>query len=91
MKGLFSMTQADSVLSTPPINTPTTRRRFLSASAGLAAGGAAAVLAISPAGAAHDPIFALIEKHKALDEALAATFREKSRVVPVVNQIRAYW
>jgi hypothetical protein len=36
------MTQADCVLSTPPLNVPTdtTRRRFLSQAAGVAAGGA---------------------------------------------------
>jgi hypothetical protein len=38
MKGLLSMTQADSVHSTPPTNTPVdpTRRCFLSSAAGLA-------------------------------------------------------
>jgi hypothetical protein len=59
------MTQADSVHSTPPINTPTSRRRFLSTAATLAAGGAAFGLAIPPALATDDPIFAAIEAHKA--------------------------
>jgi hypothetical protein len=58
------MTQADRVLSTPPTNTPTSRRRFLSTAATLAAGGAALGLAIPPALATDDPIFDLIEKHK---------------------------
>jgi hypothetical protein len=58
------MTQADSVHSTPPTNTPT-RRRFLSTAATLAAGGAALGLAIPPALATDDPIFVAIEAHKA--------------------------
>ena len=61
------MTQADSVHSTPPINTPivTTRRRFLSTAAGIAAAGTALALAAPPARAATDPVFALIEAHRA--------------------------
>ena len=59
------MTQADSVLSTPRTNTPTSRRRFLSTAAALAAGGAALGLAIPPAFATDDPIFVAIEAHKA--------------------------
>jgi hypothetical protein len=59
------MTQADSVHSTPPTNTPTSRRRFLSTAATLAAGGAALGLAIPPALATDDPIFVAIEAHKA--------------------------
>jgi hypothetical protein len=39
------MTQADSVHSTPRLNTSATRRRFLSQSAGMAAGGAILALA----------------------------------------------
>jgi hypothetical protein len=78
------MAKADCVLSTPPTNTPinTTRRRFLSQTAGVAASGAVLALATippapaiaapaspldpanaSPVGA--DPIFAVIEGHKA--------------------------
>jgi hypothetical protein len=53
------------VLSTPPTNTPTSRRRFLSTAATLAAGSAALGLAIPPALAADDPIFVAIEAHKA--------------------------
>jgi hypothetical protein len=74
------MTQADSVHSTPPTNTPTTRRRFLSASATLAAVGTAGVLAIPPAAAIHDPVYALIETHKAMTAALDAILREKGRI-----------
>jgi len=74
------MTQAESVLSTPPTNTPTTRRRFLSTAATLAAGSAAVALAIPPAAATHDPIYALIETHKVMTAALDAILHEKSRV-----------
>jgi hypothetical protein len=59
------MTQADSVHSTPRTNTPTTRRRFLSTTAALAAGSAALGLAIPPALATDDPIYEAIEKHRA--------------------------
>jgi hypothetical protein len=60
------MTQAETRLSTPPTNTPTSRRRFLSTAATLAAGSAALLgLAIPPALATDDPIFAAIEAHKA--------------------------
>jgi hypothetical protein len=50
MKGLFHMTQADRVHSTPPTNTPAdpTRRHFLSRSAGVAAGGAVLALVTIP-------------------------------------------
>lgn len=56
MKGLFHMTQADHVLSTPPVNTPidTTRRHFLSQAAA-AAGGTALALAATPSAAADTP------------------------------------
>jgi hypothetical protein len=59
------MDQADRVHSTPPTNAPTSRRRFLSTAATLAAGGAALGLTIPPALAADDPIFVAIEAHKA--------------------------
>ena len=50
------MIEADSVHSTPPTNTSATRRRFLSQSAGMAAGGAILALAtIPPAAAASAP------------------------------------
>jgi hypothetical protein len=65
------MTKATRVLSTPPTNTPTTRRHFLSTSATLAAGSAALALAAiqptsalaAPAGLA-DPVFARIAAHR---------------------------
>jgi hypothetical protein len=59
------MTQADSVLSTPPTNTPVdpTRRHFLTVAV---AAGAVAIAAPATAGLAEpDPIFAAIEKHRA--------------------------
>jgi hypothetical protein len=74
------MTKADRVLSTPPTNTPisqvdaTSRRRFLSQAAGVAAGGTVLALAtIPPALAATaptgalDPAFALIAEKRAAD------------------------
>ena len=59
------MTQADSVLSTPPTNTPvdTTRRRFLSIAAGSAVAAAIPTAALATAPAV-DPIFNLIEAHR---------------------------
>lgn len=62
------MTQADSVLSTPPTNTSalptdTTRRHLLVIAAGGAV--AAAIPAVALAGApAVDPVFELIEAHR---------------------------
>ena len=54
------MTQADSVHSTPPTNTPTTRRSFLSQTAGMAAGGTILALAtVSATGDASAPMAAL--------------------------------
>jgi hypothetical protein len=58
----------------------TTRRRFLSTAAGIAAGGTAFALAVPPASAADDPVFALIETHRAADAVLEATIGEKSRL-----------
>ena len=69
------MTQADRVLSTPPTNTPIdkTRRGFLAGTAvALAAGTAvnvAALATIRPATAASDPIYAAIERHRAVQQA----------------------
>jgi hypothetical protein len=57
-----------------------TRRRFLSTAAILAAGSAALALAIPPAVAADDPMYGLIEKHKATTAALSAVLHEKSRL-----------
>jgi hypothetical protein len=59
------MTQADSVHSTPPTNSPisqvdaTSRRRFLSNAAGIAAGGTALALAIPPVPAVAGPTIPL--------------------------------
>ncbi len=65
------MTQADSVLSTPPTNTSAipSRRSFLAQSA-MAGAAAAVALSIAPAmagiGTEADPIFAAIERHREL-------------------------
>jgi hypothetical protein len=68
------MTQADSVHSTPPTNTPT-RRCFLSTTATLAVGGASLGLAIPPAAAVEsDPIFAMIERHRELSGQCRAAY-----------------
>jgi hypothetical protein len=62
------MAQAKRVLSTPPTNTPPTRRKILGA---IAAAAAATAVAAKPAAAAGigptapDPIYAAIERHKA--------------------------
>jgi hypothetical protein len=74
------MAKADSVHSTPPTNTPTTRRRFLSASAGLVAVGASLTLATPPAGASEDPIFGLIEAHRKASAAHDAALVEQNRL-----------
>jgi hypothetical protein len=71
------MPMADRVHSTPPTNTPlsqvdaTSRRRFLSNAAGIAAGGAVLAMATIPPAPAMavpagslDPVFALIANHK---------------------------
>src|SRR5258708_5406064 len=49
-----------------------TRRGFLSRAAGLAAGGTALALAIPPARAADDPVFALIAAHREINAAVHA-------------------
>jgi hypothetical protein len=54
-----------------------TRRDFLSQAAAVAAGG---VLAVSPALASRDPVFALIDAHKAAEAALEATLHDNSRL-----------
>ena len=90
------MTQADSVLSTPPTNTPvdTTRRRFLTVAAGASFVGvgslAAAAMAPSVPAAvtilrtcatvAHDPVFGLIEAHRKADRDFDAALDEQSRL-----------
>ena len=79
------MTQADSVLSTPPTNTPadTTRRHFLLA----VAGGSAAMLAVPLAEAAAtapasqlDPASGLIEAHRTARAAHLAAIDEQNRL-----------
>src|SRR5450759_642126 len=60
------MTQADSVYITPPTNTSLTRRNMIGA---MATVGAAAIATAAPANAGlaeYDPIYAAIERHKAL-------------------------
>jgi len=75
------MTQADSVLSTPPTNTPTTRRQFLSNAAGLAAGGTALALATISAMVSSDvdPIIALIEEYRTAAKTVAAAAEHSRR------------
>jgi hypothetical protein len=76
------MAQATCVLSTPPTNTPTSRRSFLSTAAALAAGSAALAVAVPPAFGAsagtskaspalHDAVVALRESHDRLEAAKA--------------------
>lgn len=76
------MSQANRVHSTPPTNTPTSRRGFLSGTAAaLAAGTAvnvAALVATRPAAAASDPILAAIEAHKAAVVASLAVLKRFS-------------
>jgi hypothetical protein len=80
------MAQADSKNSIIAPIVPT-RRRFLSQAAGVAAGGTVLALATSPPGAALaappgalDPVFALIEAHKATEAALVVACIEKERL-----------
>jgi hypothetical protein len=89
------MTQADSVHSTPPTNTPifqsnpvdaTSRRRFLTNAAGVAAGGAVLALAtIPPVSAAAapmglpDPVFGLIEAHRTASAANSVALAEQAQ------------
>src|SRR3981189_3535474 len=72
------MTQADSVYSTPPTNTPvdTTRRRFLSVAAGAIA---ATAITTSTAAPAIDPIFDLIEAHRKAHAAHMASLEVQNR------------
>ncbi|MHC2619418.1 hypothetical protein ACVIW2_001450 [Bradyrhizobium huanghuaihaiense] len=88
------MTQADRVLSTPPTSSSVSqeaadvpsRRRFLSQATGVAAGSAVLALAAIPSVAAAaapaaslDPVFGLIEAHRAAARVAAAAEAEKSR------------
>ena len=74
------MTRADRVLSTPPTNTPidTNRRHFLS----VAAGGVAAAIpnAALTAASAVDPVFELIEAHRAAHATHLAAIDEANRL-----------
>jgi hypothetical protein len=73
------MAQADSKNTTAaPVDQ--TRRRFLSTAAGIAAGGTVLALAASPASAADDPVFRLIETHRAAAAAVEAAISEKARL-----------
>jgi hypothetical protein len=77
------MTQADSVLSTPPTNTPadTTRRHFLLAVAGGSAAMLAATLAEPAATASQlDPASGLIEAHRTARAAHLAAIDEQNRL-----------
>src|ERR1700754_2880471 len=76
------MAQVDSD-NTTAVPVPSTRRRFLSTTAGLVAGGTALAVAVNvPALAATepDPVYARIETHRAATEALNAVLREKGRL-----------
>jgi hypothetical protein len=76
------MTRADSVLNTPPTNTPVdqTRRRFLSQAAG---GGVLALAAFPPPAAVAapvDPVYGLIETHRAAHAAHILACDEQDRL-----------
>jgi hypothetical protein len=60
------MTQADSVYSTPPTNTPvdTTRRHFLTVATGASVGTLAALASMPALASPPDPIFAVIDRHR---------------------------
>jgi hypothetical protein len=88
------MAKADSVHSTPPTNTPTTRRRFLSNAAGVAAGGTALALVAIPAApavgapaSALDPVFALIAAHAKIVGTVNAIEAEINQAVEIDKQI----
>lgn len=72
------MTQADRVHSTPPINTSALdRRRILTGGAALAA--AVAIPQMPAQAAPVDPIFAAIERHKALTVPFDAAWTDRAR------------
>jgi hypothetical protein len=86
------MPKADRVHSTPPTSAPisqvdaTSRRRFLTNAAGVAAGGAALALATIPPVSAvaapaspADPVFALIASHREVDATVHAIEAESHR------------
>jgi hypothetical protein len=92
------MAKADSVHSTPRLNTSATRRRFLSQSAGMAAGGAILALATIPPAAAvaaptrpaakSEAIYGLIEDHKAAFAAEDAAIRRYSELEEAIPEER---
>src|SRR5450759_3003395 len=79
------MTQADSVLSTPPTNTSLTRRNMIGA---MATVGAAAIATAAPAiaGLAEpDPIYAAIEAHRKAHATMQAIFAEHRQAHEVAD------
>jgi hypothetical protein len=77
------MTQADSVLSTPPTNTSLTRRNMIGA---MATVGAAAIAAPAIADLAEpDPIYAAIEAHRAAYATMQAVFAEHRQAHEVAD------
>jgi hypothetical protein len=96
------MIEADSVHSTPPLNTSVgplsgladQRRRFLLQAAGVAAASAALGMGLplpEPAGAAvpsPDPIFAAIERHRAAYSAYDATLGEDDLEAAIPRHLR---
>jgi hypothetical protein len=87
------MPKADRVHSTPSINTPisqvdaTSRRRFLSLAAGVAAGGTVLALATFPPALATvapasplDPVYGLIEAHRQAQAAHIIALAEQDRL-----------
>src|SRR5207245_9682307 len=88
------MTQADSVLSTPPTNTSAlpvdpTRRRLLT----IATGGAVAAAIPTTVGmaAAVDPIFAAIDEHRNAHAAHLAAIDELARLEKSHGVHKANW
>jgi hypothetical protein len=84
------MTQADGVHSTPPTNTSAlpvdpTRRRLLTTATGGAVAAAipAAALAAAPA---VDPIFAVIDNHKKVMQALKIADAEQERLLALADE-----
>jgi hypothetical protein len=77
------MTQADSVHSTPPTNTPvdTTRRHFLMAVGGGSVAMLAATIPEPEAGIpTSDPVFGLIEAHRKAEVRWVASLQELERL-----------
>jgi hypothetical protein len=89
------MAKTDSVFSTPPTNTTisqstdgtTSRRRFLSNAAGIAAGATALALAAVPGLALPiDPVFAAIDAHRVAATAYEVAEREYDEALSDVHQ-----